>query len=105
MNRKTLQRFLIRMARKCNILYETFNTDLDSKDEVEMAWVSGLAKGMRSLGEDDEQGRGDQAFWEIMRDIGTVGVDLPEYEDSCRMLGLDPANPVMPELKNLKPNF
>ena len=60
---------------------------------------------MRSLEEDDKQGRDNQAFWEIIRDIGTVGVDLPEYEDSYHMLGLDPTNPVMPELKNLKPNF
>ena len=59
MDRKTLQRFLIRMARKCNILYEIFNTDLDSKDEVEMVRVSGLVEGMRSLGEDNKQGRDD----------------------------------------------
>ena len=40
-----------------------------------------------------------------MRDIDIVEVDLPEYEDSYRMLGLDSANPVMLELKNLKSNF
>ena len=40
-----------------------------------------------------------------MHDIGTIGVDLLEYEDFYCMLGLDSTNLVMLELKNLKPNF
>ena len=40
-----------------------------------------------------------------MRDINIVKVDLLKYKDSYHILDLDSTNPVILELKNLKPNF
>ena len=44
------------MARKYNILYKIFNTNLNSKDEVEIVRVSSLTKEIQSLKEDNKQG-------------------------------------------------
>ena len=105
---ESLKRYLIRMARKCNVLYEKFNTDVDSKVDDDVARVSGMAEGFNTLAEEgqgvgSDQSREDQAFWQIMRDIGTVGVDLPSYADSCAALNLDPQDPQMPDLGGLTP--